>query len=454
MKRLLIALTASTACLASLTLAAPPAPPPATAPKPAAAKPAAAPAAAPAARPAVAAAPGKFNLKPGAKGAACLRCHAAFQDTLKQPFVHTPVKAGDCADCHNPHASDHGKLLADEADRICTTCHAAVVPDNAKSSHPDVLKGNCTKCHDPHAAKNKNNLLKAGNELCFECHKDLAKSIQAAKFKHSPVSKSCLSCHDPHAGLSTDNLLAKQSPALCLDCHKPDQPTFQKAHLNYPVAKSDCASCHNPHGSDQPSILWATVHPPVRSKMCAQCHYEASSPDALKTKKAGIDACRACHSETINAAFNLSRLHWPVADRTACLNCHMPHAARAPKLLRQSEGVLCGRCHADAVARQAKSVTKHQPIADGECTTCHKPHSSNSVYLLEGNAITDVCGKCHDWGKHSAHPSGPKVIDPRNKNLSVDCLACHRTHGTPVKHLAHFETKKELCVQCHTSMGN
>ncbi len=395
----------------------------------------------------------RYHLKPGAKGKVCVGCHSDFQDVLKQPFVHTPVKNGECSDCHNPHASDHGKLLAESPSKICLTCHAGIVPEKARSVHRNVLEGNCVKCHDPHGAKNKGNLRTGGNDLCLGCHADIAKGLSEAKFKHSPVGKSCLTCHDPHAGATTDRLLTNQVPGLCVGCHKPENPAFQKAHLSYPVAKADCTSCHDPHGSSQSSILWATVHAPVRNRMCTQCHNDASSPDAVKTKRSGVDLCRACHSDTVNAVFNDSRVHWPVLDRTACLNCHNPHAARAAKLLKADEKTLCGRCHADAVARQDRSETKHEPIADGNCTICHRPHSSSSAFLLDQGGVPDVCGGCHDWGKHSTHPVGPKVIDPRNRNLTVSCLSCHRTHGTSFKHLAHFDTKKDLCVQCHEEKG-
>ena len=106
------------------------------------------------------------------------------------------------------------------------------------------------------------------------------------------------------------------------------------------------------------------------------------------------------------------------------------------------------------MARQDRSVTKHPPIEEGTCSACHLPHASNVLFLLDDGGPPEVCGKCHEWSKHSMHPRGPKVLDPRNKNLTVDCEACHRTHGTEFKHMAHFDTRKELCLQCHTSKGN
>ena len=390
-----------------------------------------------------------FKLKAGAKGKACLACHTDFAATTQKAFVHTPVKNGDCSDCHDPHASDHGKLLAAAPDAICQSCHADVVPAKSQSVHPDVIAGNCVKCHDPHASANKGNLLQAGNDLCQSCHKELTDHIAQAKFKHSPVTKSCLSCHDPHAGGTTRALLKKAAPELCVACHKPENPVFQKAHLGYPVAKADCVSCHDPHGSSDGSLLWASVHMPVKNKMCAQCHYDAGAPNALETKKQRIDLCKACHSDLVNTTLTQSRVHWAVLDQTACLNCHRPHAAPKAKLLKADEKELCGSCHADAVARQQRSVTKHPPIENGECSSCHRPHASNAVFLLDGKDELEVCAKCHDWGKHSTHPIGEKVVDPRNKNLTTSCSSCHRTHGSEFKHLAHFDMKKDMCLQCH-----
>lgn len=393
-----------------------------------------------------------FRLRPGAKGAACLECHPDFADTLKLPFVHTPVKSGACSDCHNPHTAEHGKLLAEDPNRICQGCHQDLIPPRPGSIHPAVLEGQCVACHDPHGSKNKNNLRAAGSELCFGCHKPLAESLAAAAFKHSPATRNCLVCHDPHAAAGNTHLLKKDLPGVCLDCHKPDQPAFQARHQNYPVAKGDCSSCHDPHGSSTGALLWANTHKPVASRMCGQCHPEAGSPLALTAKKPGSDLCRGCHNDLFNALAAKKRTHSPVIEKTACLNCHTPHASKAKGLLPASPLVVCGRCHQDAIARQAKSQTKHPPIADGQCSACHDPHAADGVFLLAGATVDETCRPCHDWKKHSTHPIGPEVKDQRNPNLSLDCLSCHRTHGTPFKYLAYFDTKRDLCVACHADL--
>ncbi len=389
-----------------------------------------------------------YHLKPGAKGKACLECHTGFEKTLAQPFVHTPVKAGECADCHNPHTSDHGKLLAASPETICSECHSDIVPKGASSVHQAVLEGGCVQCHDPHGSANKNNLVEAGNALCLTCHDDIGDAVKAAKFRHAPVEKSCLGCHDPHASTSAAFLLKKEVPGLCLGCHTADA-AFTRQHQGYPVAKGDCTSCHDPHGSSRGALLWADVHKPVETRMCAQCHEDAGSSEPLKLKRAGADLCGGCHRDVVNEASTSNQVHWPVVDRRACLNCHNPHASKFGTLLAAPMKTLCGRCHADTIAREERSLAKHPPVQDGDCTTCHAPHAAdNALLLVEANTI-ELCGTCHDWQMHSTHPIGAKVVDPRNPNLNLDCLSCHRNHGSEFKAFLNFDSKADLCVQCH-----
>jgi predicted CXXCH cytochrome family protein len=161
----------------------------------------------------------EFRLKPGATGKICVECHSTFEDTLALPFVHTPVKSGSCTGCHNPHTSSHGKLLTVSTGKICLECHEDVVSQDPASVHGMVTDGECSQCHDPHAGKHRGNLAVPANDLCRDCHQDLAQAIEAAAFKHAPVSKGCLGCHTPHASDDAGSLLKKNVPALCLDCN-------------------------------------------------------------------------------------------------------------------------------------------------------------------------------------------------------------------------------------------
>jgi predicted CXXCH cytochrome family protein len=412
----------------------------------------------------------KFKLKPGAQGKLCLNCHNEFEEKLKSKFVHSPVKTGECSGCHNPHTSAHGKLLDASAGTICVKCHAGIIPDKVISAHKVAVEGNCVKCHDPHASNNKANLLKAGNELCVGCHKTIGDTIAKIKFKHSPVEGGCLNCHNPHASEKSAHLLKSPVPGLCVECHKPDSPRFVSQHVNYPVATANCASCHNPHGSNTAGILFDTVHSPVANKRCSQCHEAATSPAPFKTRRPGFELCRGCHSAMMNEAFGKNRIHWPLVDEVGCLNCHEAHASTQKKLLKAEEASLCARCHQDTMEWQAKLAAKekqeraalrgrpekgaftHSPVQQGNCTVCHSPHASDSVFLARQASTVEGCGTCHDWLKHSSHPMGEKFADPRNKNTKVDCLSCHRSHGTGYRYIIPFPASTDLCVQCHAQL--
>ncbi|HSN92770.1 MAG TPA: cytochrome c3 family protein [Anaeromyxobacteraceae bacterium] len=401
-----------------------------------------------AASPAAAAAPAAFKLKPGAEGSLCLDCHPNFAAVLKQPVVHTPVRSKDCTGCHNPHASSHGKFLAAEGGAVCLSCHAKIVPEAARSAHRPVVEGKCTACHDPHASANKFVLLKPANDLCAGCHGKVAAAAAKAKFKHQPVVQGCTTCHDPHGSAKSARLLENDVPGLCVGCHKTDRQIFAKAHMDYPVAKADCTSCHDPHGSNVRGMLFDTVHPPVAKGGCVQCHEPPSSKTALATKSAAPQLCRGCHGQKLGAMMEKARVHRPVADGS-CLACHGPHATREKGLLRGGMVGVCGSCHGDTIRRQELSPTKHDPVRDGQCTVCHDPHSSDRPLALREADQTVSCGACHDWLTHSSHPMGDKVPDPRNRNLRLQCLSCHRAHGTEYKHLMPFATTTDLCTKCH-----
>ncbi len=412
----------------------------------------------------------KFKLKPGAEGKLCLNCHPDFEEKLKSKFVHTPVKTAECSGCHNPHTASHGKLLSASTNTICLKCHEKVIPDKAVSTHKIAVEGNCVKCHDPHASNNKGNLLKAGNDLCIGCHKTIGDAVAKIKFKHFPVEQGCLTCHDPHASAKSVSLLKNSVPGLCVECHKSDSPSFLRQHVNYPVAKANCSSCHNPHGSNTGGILFDTVHAPVASKRCSQCHDAATSPTPFRTRRAGFELCRGCHSSMLNDTFGKSRIHWPLVDEIGCLNCHEAHASTQKKLLTAEESSLCAKCHQDSAEWQVRLATKekeekaasrvrpekgtftHDPIQKGNCSGCHVPHAANSVFLMSQASIIEGCGTCHDWLKHTSHPMGEKVVDLRNKNLKVDCLSCHRSHGTGYRYMLTFPTVTDVCVQCHKQL--
>lgn len=312
----------------------------------------------------------------------------------------------ECSGCHDPHTSSYEKLLITDVNKLCYGCHKKVIPEKAQSAHKAVVEGKCMECHDPHASDNKFILVKEGNELCFDCHKDIEDTVKNVKFKHEPVEKEkrCLNCHEPHASAKFTFLLKNDVPPLCIECHKTDKPSFKTQHVDYPVASTACNSCHNSHGSNKKAIIFDEVHVPVAEKKCDQCHEEPTSRSPFMTKKQGVELCRDCHKDMINEMFNKNRLHWPLVDKTGCLNCHSPHATKQKKLLTGSIVDLCGECHSDTVELQKISINNPEnkklckPVKEGNCIACHSPHTSDNVLLTPKPSMSyDICGSCHEW---------------------------------------------------------
>ena len=392
------------------------------------------------------------KLKMGARGKICRDCHTVFSKTMNKRFVHTPLKKGDCTGCHNPHASNHGKLLSRDAKEVCGSCHEKMMKQDAVSTHKPAADKACTTCHDAHASDNPANLQKPVKELCGGCHAKVVDAAEGAKVKHAPLkNKGCTACHDPHSSKSK-HLLKKAVPELCKSCHKTKSRPFANKHMGFPVEQSDCISCHAAHGSDQPGMLHRSAHSPVTKKMCTQCHEGLRSKKPLAMKAQGVEICRPCHAKTLKVMLNRNHVHAAVLNAEACINCHVPHASGNGKLLRGNMIEVCGRCHPDTIARQNASPTKHKPIAEGRCGKCHNPHSSNNMLLFKKADVLATCGTCHQWSKHTSHKVGPKFKDPRNQNLIIDCLSCHLAHGSEYKKLIPFVSTSALCTKCHSEL--
>lgn len=394
----------------------------------------------------------KYNLRLGAKGEICLKCHETVKENLRSRFSHPLAKKGECTGCHDPHTSSHQNLLTADTTKLCYSCHKEVLPENARSTHETAMGGNCRKCHDPHGSNNKFILVKSGEELCFDCHKDINDDV---RFKHRSLKKDkgCLNCHNPHASTKSKHLLQTEVPSLCNKCHNTDKLSFKRKHMNYPVANSDCGSCHNPHGSNKRGMVFDVAHTAVFEGKCADCHQE---PTSLKTKKQTTQLCSECHRDMVEKTLNKYRVHWPLVDKVGCMNCHNPHATKEQKLLRGTLIDVCGKCHGDTVELQelSKKNPKNEklcePVKSGNCTSCHSPHSSDNFLSTNSSISSDLCRDCHEWQSHSTHPIGEKAIDQRNKNLTVECLSCHLGCGTgnnPA--MLPFNTTYELCIQCH-----
>lgn len=188
-------------------------------------------------------------------------------------------------------------------------------------------------------------------------------------------------------------------------------------------------------------------HAPVKEGDCQICHTQVVPQHPTPGGKSfdltadDGDLCKECHD---GIGQKKRYRHDPVQEG-ACTACHKPHGSGGRYLLDgEDQNQLCFSCHDDA---PFKVKFMHGPAAVGNCTECHDPHASNEKALLKG-AVRDLCLKCHaDFAQAMAaagftHP--PVKEGP--------CTACHNPHGSDVKMFLK-QPMPELCIGCHTKIG-
>jgi predicted CXXCH cytochrome family protein len=264
---------------------------------------------------------------------------------------HPPFARGQCAACHEPHASDHAGLLKVSGGAACTACHRADAAFRERHGGYPVERASCETCHDPHASSRKGlmranvhepfaggdcgtchvagtgsqpfALHKPERELCGDCHAEQVEASLAAPFPHvSAGGGACTDCHNPHAGEGAA-LLQRKGDDTCRTCHDPGgaasgQPGRYATH----AGDVSCSSCHAPHGGEQP-VLFGREQVAV----CGDCHE---------------------HQHGITHPLGEATLDPRSGNPMNCGSCHGIHVAPYPKYMHASESRdLCVACHKD-----------------------------------------------------------------------------------------------------------
>jgi len=210
-----------------------------------------------------------------------------------------------------------------------------------------------------------------------------------------------------------------------------------------PVLGATCVTtaCH--------SGIAATTYPhaPVKEGDCSSCHTPLSKEHPVKGVKGfalaekGGALCTKCHDGMGAKPFQ----HQPVKDGD-CVSCHKPHGSNERFLLEAGEDrtPLCLGCHD---GEPFKQKYMHGPAAVGSCNACHDPHESNDKLLLKG-PIKNLCLGCH--ADFAATLQAAAFVHPPVKN--EPCTVCHNPHGSSA---LMFLRKKmpDLCVECHKDIG-
>jgi predicted CXXCH cytochrome family protein len=220
------------------------------------------------------------------------------------------------------------------------------------------------------------------------------------------------------AGFAAPVQAAKQ----CYECHQKAQTKFEsKKILHDPVKQKNCESCHKRHGFANQLVLVDNT-----SQLCFSCHKD------LKDK------------------FATGSVHFPVA-KGVCWDCHDPHSSDRKGLIKADSTSAdpdgCLSCHKDQLQAFGKAKHPHTPYEKQDCVSCHNPHNSPNVSLLQSDAAT-LCATCHK-------PDDKKTIAAHEGKFiaGLKCEECHTGHSTDAKGLlssnTHAPFSQGTCDACH-----
>ncbi|MHC4975045.1 MAG: cytochrome c3 family protein [Planctomycetota bacterium] len=354
-------------------------------------------------------------------------CHV---EIWNRPVMHGPASS-DCSVCHVQGSPDvHDFFLIADSNELCIRCHQIPHQDMA---HTPVSEGQCLSCHDPHGSEHPNVLVSSPAQLCSQCHQD---QFANAAHVHGPVAiGACAVCHNSHSA-PRDHLLREDSQQLCLSCHSEVLDLAEGEHL-HAALQQDCTSCHDPHASDHQFML------------------RANTPDL----------CITCHGDVMQSpSGENAHVHGALLQEGGCSQCHSPHTSMLPNLQKATQPAICLSCHNDQLvhgidgkplqnmqAVLADNSFHHGPIRNGDCTTCHTPHTGDHFRLLTSDYPPEfyapfnmeqyeLCFQCH-IPDLVQDPDGQGLTNFRdgdtnlhylhvNKEKGRTCRACHEVHAS------------------------
>ncbi len=246
----------------------------------------------------------------------------------------------------------------------------------------------------------------------------------------------------------------------------------QKIFLPYAfheeTSGESCLPCHRPLEAGGDDSDWClTCHAVVKEKFrrhvpddrrsCTNCHLMGEGLSGITTGTyTDMNPCFLCHKDKIGE-FSQDYIHGPVAGGT-CTVCHDPHGSEFDKTLRSPEPVLCLFCHTAVTDENAP--VQHQPFLLGRCVTCHDPHATANKWVLVKSSRS-LCLSCHGKDGRLEHHNHPYDVKPRHRlerslrladNGELECLTCHRAHGSQSKALLRSESAN-VCLDCHPEHG-
>ena len=326
----------------------------------------------------------------GVKQDACMKCHEdemkdirdshpenKFSDPRNFDMV-SKLDARKCVTCHQehkPHVTDKfGVTLPED---YCKNCHEEI--GNERESHKGLAFNTCnnTGCHNYHDNRalyegflikhyGQEDHLTNASEIQLEKRPEKPQPVADGKSPMNPIihqewlstahAKANVNCNDCHTSDEKPEWSNKVSYKTCQDCHTKETDGFLKGRHGMRIAAG--LSPMTPELAKLP-MNKSAAHTELN---CISCH----SDHRFDLKKAAVDACLKCHSDTHSLKYKESPhfTHWQRDSRNnentlgvSCATCHMPRVKKFGKVtvehnqsatIRPNEKMLrtsCMKCH-------------------------------------------------------------------------------------------------------------
>jgi len=175
-------------------------------------------------------------------------------------------------------------------------------------------------------------------------------------------------------------------------------------------------------------------HKPIKEN-CLDCHKEVKSMHPQNAGKEYVliesepDLCYKCHEKEKA----MKNVHDPFGEGE-CSTCHTPHSSKIRGLIISN--AVCLGCH-----EIKENNFNHGPVISRQCNACHSPHQSdNDAFLIKESP--DLCFFCHDMKEKEL------VVESIHPVFDEDCMNCHLPHSAPYSPLLHSDVPA-LCFDCH-----
>jgi predicted CXXCH cytochrome family protein len=120
----------------------------------------------------------------------------------------------------------------------------------------------------------------------------------------------------------------------------------------------------------------ASYHKPFKEKKCKDCHDFTTDIGLIRPLR---ELCFVCHRDFLRH-IKEPFVHGPVAVGD-CSACHLPHTSVNSSLLEMEKSKLCGKCHQEQ--RLAASMHERVMTHGMACSDCHDPHYGKVHYFLK-----------------------------------------------------------------------